>query len=190
MGKAKMKQERISRWVRRAAASMGTVGLLAALGAQPQAALGRGRTAGATVVVTTGGAAVKGELIGVREDAIVLMSERGDNTILVSEIDNVRIVKRAPIVGLGLLGLVVGGAVGLLAAPHIHNEDPLGEGIINLVKDFAYASIGCIIGIGAGVGTALAIGKDKVIVFKGKTKEENTTALNGLRKEARVADYR
>jgi hypothetical protein len=185
-----MKHEGNAGWVWRGAAWITAAGLLAALAAQPRAAFGGARTAGATVVVTTGGGAVKGELIGVREDGIVLMSEKGDNTILISEIDNVRIVRHAPILGLGLLGLAVGGAVGFLAAPHIQNEDPLGEGLVKLVKDFAYTSIGCIIGIGAGVGTALAIGKDKVIIFKGRTKEENTTALNGLRKEARVSDYR
>lgn len=185
-----MRLERALGRVRGTVAWLAVVGLLAPLAVQPRAALGRARTAGAIVVVTSGAGTIKGELIGVRDDAVIILSEKGDETISVSEIESVRIVRRAPILGLGLLGWAAGAAVGLLAAPRINNDDPLGDGMVKLFKNFAYGGIGCIVGTGAGVGTALAIGKDKMIVFKGRTKEENTTALKGLRKEARVADYR
>ena len=86
------------------------------------------RTEGATVVVIQGTGAQKGELVGVRESALVLLTKAGDVTIEAAQIESVRIVKKAsPVpaaIGLG----IAGGAAGLglaytLRNPRIGNDE-------------------------------------------------------------------
>jgi gas vesicle protein len=186
-----MEHDGISGRLRRVAAWLAAVSFLSALAVQPKAALGRARTVGGIVIVTTGTGTVKGELIGVREDALVVMSAKGDDTIPIAEIDSVTIVRRAPAVRFGMiLGGVVGAAVGALAAPRTNNDASIWRDFNNFGKLLGRAGIGCLIGAMAGVLTATVIAKDKVVVLKGKTKEETPAALKDLKKEARVSDYR
>jgi hypothetical protein len=185
-----MSDKRISVRIRSGAAWMAAAAMLAGLAVHPQAVFGRTRTKGATVSIVTATGMIQGELIGVREDAIVVMGRQEAATVPILEIESVKILKHAPVFGLGILGCLAGGGVGALAAPRIKNDDSLPEGIGKMFTGFVYFGTGALIGIGAGIATALAIGKDKVIVFKGKTKEEIASALDGLKKQARVPDYK
>ncbi len=154
---------------------------------------GRGkRPRGADVVVQqTGGVKVKGELIGVRPDALVLSTKKGAATVLLSDIESVWTLKEMSVdgkVALALGGLVGGAALGVGAAKAVDvSAHDLGEAI-------GLGALFVLGGIVAGEGLAAYIGtrKHKGTVFdlKNKSPEEVGQILTELRRLARVPDYR
>jgi hypothetical protein len=147
---------------------------------------------GATIVVLqTGGEKIKGELVGVRPDALVLDTKRGGTTIPLSDIRSVWTVKKMSNdakTALAIGGLFGGIALGVGAAKLSNIEtDDMGDAI-GLGSLFLFG------GILVGEGVAVLIGtrtkKGDVYDLTNSSPEEIELMLADLRKIARVPDYR
>jgi outer membrane lipoprotein SlyB len=164
-----------------------TTGLLVFFLALPSALSASGRE-GARLVVAQSSGIQKGELIGVNDHALVLSTERGDQTIEVAQIESVRIVKKAnkvaAAVGFGIVGGPAG--LGLAYASGIKSKD-IGGGLAIGVGAIA---IGALAGVVAGILLTDSLVKDEVLVFKGRSDGEVKEMLTRLRGQARVTDYR
>ena len=118
---------------------------------------------------------VKGELIAVKENSLLLLdSESGaDVSIDIADIRIIRIVKKGALYGL-LVGVGSGLAAGI--SSEINEEDPF------LTAFLVY-------GILIGLPVALIAGKDKTIQIEGNSDSEIKEALEYLRKKARVTNF-
>ena len=118
---------------------------------------------------------VKGELIAVKENSLLLLdSESGaDVSIDIADIRIIRIVKKG-----ALYGLLVGVGSGLLAgiSSKINEED-------------SFLIVFLVYGILIGLPVALIAGKDKTIQIEGNSDSEIKEALEYLRKKARVRNF-
>lgn len=129
------------------------------------------------------GAQVKGELIAVKEDSLLLKgAESGvDVTVYIKEIKVVTIVKKSK-AGAGiLLGGTLGGVMGAAAYGEPDNAFIDFRGIVVLGS----AILGVIFG---GIIGALA-GNDKTYQIEGKSESEINRILYGLRQKARIANF-
>lgn len=136
---------------------------------------------GAKLIITkTDGQQVKGELIAVKENSLLLLdSESGaDVSIDIADIRIIRIVKKSK---KWKYGLAVGGGVGLIA----------GIASIGEVHGFFATFIDSLIWFGLPVVGIVAIieGRDKTILIKGRPDTEVKEALEELRKKARIPNY-
>jgi len=122
------------------------------------------------VVQKTDGEQIRGELIAVKENSLLLLeSESGaDVSIDIADIRIIRIVK-----GGILYGLLVGGSIGLIVS------------VLNPEEEGSFW--GSIIVI--GIPLALLIEKDKTIQIEGMTDSEIKEALEKLRSKARIPNY-
>ncbi len=134
---------------------------------------------------------VKGELIAVKQDSILLLDKYSgaDMAIDVRDIDVIKIVREsgAPVVG-GIAGLFLGGVTGYFIG-YPQGDD---GGFVIISKPLAGgigAAIGGILGVLVGAGIGLAVEADKTIQFKGKSDSEVQEILEELRKKARVRNY-
>jgi hypothetical protein len=166
------------------AVALAAIMLLAAGPAQAE------RRSGAKVVVDTGlgYTTVKGELIAVRPDSILLLDGSGvDRSIDVAHVRSVTVVKRSKAGVGGILGFLAGASGGYLvgyasavasgACPDC--EAPL-QGLTG-------GFLGCLVGLGLGASVGSAAGRDVVIPLGGLSRAELTTQLKKLRKYARVS---
>ena len=140
---------------------------------------------GAKLIVTKlDGQLIKGELITVKPNSLLLLDTEGkDVSVDIADIKVIRIVKKSKaFLGAGI-GLLIGAVPGILRG--IRWEDPI---------DYrAVAAFGAIYGaagllIGAIVGGSLGI--DKTIQIEGMTDSEINKVLDKLRKKARIRDYK
>ena len=135
------------------------------------------------VVQKTDGTQVRGELIAVKENSLLLMERDSgaDVTVKVEDIRALIVVKKSQfLVGAGL-GLLIGGGAGAGIGSLI--TDP------NSFLDFsgAYALFGgVLLGILIGGLVGLEAGKDKIIQIEGKSDLEINAYVKELRKKARV----
>jgi hypothetical protein len=153
-----------------------------------QPALSASKTRGAAVVVTQASGAQKGELIGVRESALILLTEAGDLTVEVAQIESVRIVKKASKIPVAIGFGIAGGAAsyGLALASGV-KVNSIGGGFALGVGVIAAGVVG---GAIAGIAMADSLASDEVLVFKGRSESEVSELLTRLRSHARVGDYR
>lgn len=150
------------------------------------------KRSGANVVVQqTGGARIKGELVGVRSEGLVLDTKKGAVSIPISDIKSLWMVEKmsnegrtAWAVG-GLAGGIALG-VGAAKASHVQPND-WGDSI---ALGGAFLLGGMIVGEGIAVLIATRTKKGTVYDFENKSPEEIELILTDLRKLARVPDYR
>jgi hypothetical protein len=144
-----------------------------------------------TVITKKDGRAVKGELIAVKMDSILLLiSPWGiDGSIGISDISSIRIAKKSK----ALIGAISGSLLGGLAGAYIGQE--VGEyhgGLLDFST--AFTIIGGAIGVLAGGGGGLLIGshvKDwEKFDIEGKSPEGIKMILERLRSRARVPNFR
>lgn len=172
-------------------------GLAFSLLAYPPSAFSRPRKQGATIALYCGTKVVKGELIGIRADAIVVLSEKMETAVPIADVDKVRVSQGFNKTG-SIIGALAGGIAALaIAGPHKPRDisanslneafsQGVNESINSMVRDFAVASAG---GLAGGLlGGSLT--KDRVIQLRGRSEAEIEVDLNKLRKKARVPDYR
>jgi hypothetical protein len=166
-------------------------GLALVMVASPALLRGADRWRGSKVTVTTlSGSYFLGELIGVREDAVVILVGPAEKTLTVAEIESVRIAKRSPTIACAIIGGLTGGiTAGLLARRPSENND-FETGLKRFLGYPLWLAVGTGVGVGVGIAVAQAIGKDKVIVFKGRPAAEVEAGLKVLRQEARVRNYK
>ncbi len=148
---------------------------------------------GAKLIITkTDGQQIRGELITVKPNSLLLLDTDGkDVSVGISDIKVIRVVMKSKVwTGAGI-GLVVGGGGGVLC-PHAVN---LAIGPAEGFGDpWEYSGM---IGICTGVAGLLAgaivgglFGIDKTIHFEGMTDSEIKETMDKLRKKARIRDYK
>jgi hypothetical protein len=149
------------------------------------------RTGETIVVLQTGVAEIKGELVGVRPDALVVDTKKGGTTIPLSDIKSLWTVKKMSNEGKtawALGGLFGGIALGVGAAKLSKIEpDNMGDAI-GLGSVFLLG--GMIVGEGIAVLIATRTKKGTVYDLNNKSPEEMELILADLRRIARVPDYR
>lgn len=138
------------------------------------------------------GQVVKGELIAVKQDSLLLLdsSSGADASVGIPEISAVRIVKKSkawPGLGYGALaGALAGGIAGLSAG-----DDPAGW-ISFKAEDkalFFAVTLGVVSGL-IGLLVGAAAGTDKEISFEGLNDRQIRYHLEDLRQRARMPDSR
>ncbi|HSA95231.1 MAG TPA: hypothetical protein VLJ16_04220 [Acidobacteriota bacterium] len=186
---------------RRIAAGLAAAGIAASLFFSPPSAWSRPRKPGVTVTLYYGAAVAKGELIGIRADAIVVLTEETEAAVPLVEIDKIRVSRGLNKTG-GAIGALVGAAAGFVIGGSYEPKPPtggtlgeqLGQSVGEAVKAAFRPFIGITLGGGAGalfgatIGTAAT--RDKIILVKGRPETEVGAELDALRKRARVPDYR
>jgi hypothetical protein len=149
-----------------------------------------GRRSGAKVVVDTGlgYTTVKGELIAVRPDSLLLLDGSGaDRSIDVAHVRSVRVVKTSKAGIGGILGLLAGASGGYLVGYSAAVASGACPDCEAPLTGFAGGFFGCFIGLGLGAALGSAAGRDVVIPLGGLSRAELTTQLKKLRKYARVS---
>jgi len=145
---------------------------------------------GAKLIITKkDGQLIKGELIAVKPNALLLLDTEGKVvSIDIADFKVIRIVKKSKVwtgAGIGLAISVGGGAlIGALGGvgPAEDMSGLLAGLIVGAFFSPAVALLGAIIGA--------AIGTDKTIHFEGMTDLEIEEALEKLCKKARIRDYK
>ncbi|MFB0564675.1 MAG: hypothetical protein ACETWK_03250 [Candidatus Aminicenantaceae bacterium] len=136
------------------------------------------------IIIKTDGQQIKGELIAVKENSLLLLdSESGaDVTVNINEIYFIRIVKKKKA---WKYSLVAGGGVGLIEV-----IASIGE-VHGFFSTFIDPFIESFIFIGLPVAGIVAIieGRDKTIRIKGRPDTDVKEALEELRKKARIPNY-
>ena len=149
-----------------------------------------GQRSGAKVLITTAQASeqITGELMGVRNDAIVVEEERGGSReIAIDEIASLRLYRRSAWLPGVLLGALVGGAAGAgLSSSRDSSGDGPFEGVFfTLIYVGAGAAGGGLLG-GVLGGTMSA---DKTYDLTKMSPDEKNRFVSKLRKKARVTNY-
>jgi len=151
------------------------------------------------IIQKTDGTQVRGELIAVKQNSLVLMERDSgaDVTGDIKDVNIIKIVKKSKTLAWGGIGLVSGAVIGVLGG-YLSGDDPAGYGTMwgqrvwmegwftadekALLSGIAYGIIGGALG---GIGGAFA-GADKTIQIEGKSDSEIQEILEKLRKQARV----
>jgi hypothetical protein len=164
---------------------------------------GRRKKHGANLVILKkDGQAIKGELITVKPNSLLLLDTEGkDVSVDIEEIKVITVVKKSKAllgVGTGLLGgagsgAVIGASLWVICLPIVAI---FGEASIESFKDDFQDFLwnGALIGIGVwvllGAITGSLLGIDKAIQIEGMTDSEIQKTLGKLRKKARIRDYK
>ena len=142
-----------------------------------------GKAQGAKVIITLKKASegIKGELIGVRSDAVVIgMDDGATRTLAIGDILKIRILRKSATVPGILVGCLAGGAMGKLVYPR------------DSFLDFStlYVVCGALIGGAAGGLIGGGFSADTVYDLTRTTPSYVEHLVAELRKKARVPDYR
>ncbi len=146
------------------------------------------RKHGAELIITkTDGQRIKGELITVKPNSLLLLDTEGkDVSVGIADIKVIRIVKKSK----ALLGAGIGGTAGMLGGmitAAIFDADFYK--FVNL-GPVIFATSGLAIGALVGASIGSAVGRDKTIQIEGMSNLEIEEALDKLRKKAHIRDYR
>lgn len=135
---------------------------------------------GANLVITLkDGQQIKGELIAVKPDSLLLFVKK-DESVDLAGIRSIRITKKSKALLGGACGYLAGLAVTTIYAKTQPEEDMAGlSGLLFLPG-----------GLGIGLLVGAHAGKDKTIQLEGKSESEVRQALVYLRGKARIRDYK
>jgi len=149
---------------------------------------------GAKIVVTKlDGQQIKGELITVKPNSLLLLNTEGkDVSVDIADIKVIRIVKKfLDKAGLGAgIGLLIGGAAGALVG-FSEGDDP--PGFLMRTAELKALVLGLDVGgLGMIIGAIISafVVKDKTIQIEGMSDSEIKEILDKLRKKARIRDYK
>jgi len=134
------------------------------------------------VVIKKDSQELKGELIAVRKDSIVLMdhSSKTDLSANISEIRSIRIAKNSKDICV-TIGSLLGGTAGAIGGYYAGWQTRKGA--------ILGGAIGVLAGIGIGLWVNSQIEKWETFNFEGKSPEAIKTILDKLRTKARVRDF-
>jgi hypothetical protein len=195
-----MKRAIVSRRLRRAGLWAAAAGALVSLAVTPPSAFCRSKH-GATVTLYCGADIAKGELIGIRADAIVILSEKDERAVPLTEIDKIKVSRGLNKTG-AIVGTVAGAVAGAVIAGSRKPAEITGDNFGEIFKQVAVEGIksvfrpafGAFVGGTAGGLLGMAAGtlatKDVVIVLGDRPADEARASLDRLRKKARVPNYR
>jgi len=140
------------------------------------------------VITKKDGQVVKGELIVVKENSLLLKEREsgGDVSVDIEHISFIRIVKKSIAVwGFRVGGAVVGAAIGCAVGGSLFD----GEGGLNYGTTIGVGLSVALLGTLMGAVIGAAMGTDKTIQIAGKSDSEIKEALEYLRKKARVTNF-
>ena len=134
------------------------------------------------------GQQVKGELITVKPDSLLLLdSETGsDVSVDIEDVKAIKIVKTSKAYELGLGAFLVGAAIRGVGHSLVRREETADEATQHFFQDSIIAGAIC---AAAGIIIGMALGIDKTIKIEGKSDMEIDAVLEKLRKKARVPNY-
>jgi len=144
---------------------------------------------GAKLIVTKlDGQLIKGELIAVKPNSLLLLDTEGkDVSVGIAEIKVIRIVKKSKAGKGALYGLLIGGVIGVAAGSIGGKDDYMfSSSALAAIGGLAFGLYGAL--LGAGIGAV--VGTDKKIQIEGKSDLEINDVLEKLRKKARIRDYK
>jgi len=128
---------------------------------------------------------IKGELIAVKEDSLLLLeSESGaDVSVNIKDIAEIRTVNKASVTTGAVFGILIGGVIGVFW--------PIGTSVASDGEESGIMA-GILIGSGVALISVLIghMAGSKRYVFSVMTDQEIQEALDYLRKKARVRDYK
>ncbi len=147
---------------------------------------------GATLIITKkDGQRIKGELITVKPNSLLLLDTEGkDVSVDIADIRVIRVVKRSKLLLGAGLGLLIGAGLGALVGLSTDKDPLFGERVDpNLVPIYwaaFFAGPGLLIGgfFGAAAGT------DKKIQIVWMPDSKIQEKMDKLRKKARIRDYK
>ena len=142
------------------------------------------------IVQKVAGEEIKGELIAVKQNSLLLMESGKDVSIELNEIRSITVVRKSKVLLWTSLGLLAGGAGGTLLG-YAYDEESSGTVI---GKDAAknallYGIIGSAIGAVAGAIIGSSKGKNEIYQIESNPMMQQLT-LQKLRYDARFPDYR
>ena len=147
---------------------------------------------GAEIVIQKkDGQHVRGELLAVKKDSLLLLSDFWtDVSVDIKDVKVIKIVRKSK----ALIGLIAGGALGALLGlatydKPVTKKDSFMANIIDFGPEYVAvggAALGAILGVAIGA----AIGTDETIQIEGKSDWGIKAALEKLRKKARIRDYK
>jgi hypothetical protein len=137
------------------------------------------------IVQKRDGTQIRGELIAVKENSLLLLEREtgADVTVDISDISAATHVKKSKLIQGAAYGLLIGGASGAgIAAIFVDWDDNFLEGLPVIFWGIISAVIGSFFGgsIGAGAGT------DEKMNFSGRSDAQIEEILEKLRKKARI----
>lgn len=146
----------------------------------------RGRRGADLVVTLKDGQTVKGELIAVKRDSLLLLNLAGkDESVDIPGIREIKVVKKSRALKGALYGFLAGAAVGSVYYLAMDKEDWFDYPPYWVMATFSGAA-GGLLGLGAG---ALA-GKDKTTRLEGMSESALKSALADLRTQARIPNFK
>ena len=143
---------------------------------------------GAKLIITKlDGQQIEGELIAVKTNSLLLLNRDGkEETIDISDIKAIRVVKESRGGRLALIGLLTGCVVGAVYGSLYQGLPDYGASFYVPIFTFSLGILGMIVGGYAGE----IKGTDKKIRIQGMTELHINETLNYLRKKARIRDYK
>jgi hypothetical protein len=152
---------------------------------------------GAKLIVTKlDGQQIKGELITIKPNSLLLLDTEGkDVSVGIEEIKVIRVVKKSwHSIGMGMgIGGLIGAGIGALVGygkgddpMYAHRFGAISAGTKALLYGFIFMDIGGLLG---GI-IGLIAGIDKKIHLEGMSDLEIQETLDYLRKKARIRDYK
>jgi hypothetical protein len=138
------------------------------------------------IVAKLDGQQIKGELITVKPNSLLLLDTEGkDVSFGIADIKVIKIVKKSQ-VGNGLLyGLLIGGVIGAKVGSWTEKDR-----ILSGLAGLAGFLLGFISGALLGGIVGAIVGIDKTIQIEGMSESEINDVLEKLRKKARIRDYK
>jgi hypothetical protein len=155
--------------------------------------IAQGRRGAEVVVNQKYGNPVKGELVAVKKDSILLLKSEAqqDVSVNISEISSITVIKKPKILESAGLGLLIGGGVGALAG--LASGTGNFFGFHNVSAGNKAAGLGlCGGGIGLVGGLIYGMAKrhEEKLQIEGKSDPEVQVILKQLASNARVRDFR
>ena len=143
---------------------------------------------GVEVIVTKkNGLQIRGELITVKKDSLLLLfARRMDVSVGIEEIEVITIVKKSTFWKGPVLGLLIGAGIGVIMGRKLGEETGGGVAEWALLGGAVFGVAGYLLGEILGPKK----GKDKIIQVEGMTDLEISDTLDYLRKKARIRDYK
>ncbi len=151
----------------------------------PISVLARERRGADVVVTIKEGQEIKGELIAVKPNSLLLLTPAGkDESIDVAGIREIKVAKKSRAWKGALYGFVAGAVGGIALAYAVRDTEESVKPIIYPVGAVAGGTAGGLIGLGIG---ALA-GKTKTVTVEGTSESALKDVLADLRTMARIPD--
>lgn len=150
-----------------------------------------GRKGADMIIQRIDGTQVRGELIAVKNNSLVLIERElgADVTVDIDDIFGIAIVKKSKaLLGVGF-GVLIGGISGALIGATIPDKKGLSfpdKQLVTILYSTLVSVIGAMIGGGLGGTLGAGAGKDEIIQIERRSESEIREILEKLRKKARV----